>query len=478
MRKRIWQNQVERDSRTPGPINLHLRWTERSKTTRFGQWQVSTLDFPTSTTDWEHPPGLVATGTVGRLTANGEIDITFTAPAADGGTHRLSRPIPDGGKRLARGVLAGLLSPNRFYVRIVGLDVERHPSGPPSNSIVVDWTPPASADFKFLSAEELRRRAEEAAKKAAANAPMRIGLRFQPFKLEASDARYSFIVNYDFALMGWHKGQHVTLKPSSDSDNVLDKIGEGISDVGDFFEDSANWVSTAWDDIKAFAVDLVADHLPFECNSLCRQALAKGLDAGLAAMGIPPSIPNFDELAKDGRGYLTRTLAEEAGVPPEAAEEVVDRMYEEVKKHAAGGSKNSLLRPDPSKLARPAMAWVDIVSQSPKELRDLDLVVDFYRVYNARRLPLPTIPPGSQLTVPVLLDSEAYQAWRWDLEAERRNSGSHAFVNESEVMSAWRKSHDNDRNTLSAVVTNAGEPSWQPIAMKNATFVAAAGYSG
>jgi hypothetical protein len=50
--------------------------------------------------------------------------------------------------------------------------------------------------------------------------------------------------------------------------------------------------------------------------------LAAGLDAGLAAMGVPPSIPNFDQLAQLGKGYLAQTLADQAAqagypIPPD-----------------------------------------------------------------------------------------------------------------------------------------------------------------
>jgi hypothetical protein len=459
---RTWENQVHRDSRTPGPIGLHLRWTKRSPTTTSGRWQVTTLAPPSSATNWEHPPGLIASGDVGRPPATGELDISFTPPALRSSNergHRLARPI---------------LPPDRFYVRIVGLDVQGNPSGPPSNAIVVNWIPPASID-KIKSPEELRKEYEEAAKKKAADAPARLSLTFEPFQGEKAGAHYNYVITQD-CIFG-KKGETITLKPSSD--NWLDDVGDAFGDAGDFIADSANWVSNAWNDVKAFAVDKVADALPFECNKECRWALAKGLDTGLAAMGIPPSIPNFDELSKAGKGYLVQTLVDQSGypIPPEAAQAIVDRMYDAAKEQADGAGSGTWLRPDPAFMARPAIATVTIVSQKPTEVRDLVLIVRFYGLYDFKLLPLPPILPGGQLTVPVVLDPPWYQEVLWEIEAERRKSGSKAFINDEELGIAWRTSHDHDKNTLDAWLIRAGDQISDQVARTSASFVAAAGYS-
>jgi hypothetical protein len=316
-------------------------------------------------------------------------------------------------------------------------------------------------------------------KKAAANAPARLSLTFEPFHGEKQGAHYHYIVTRD--CMFGLKGDEIVLKPKSD--DWLDDVGDAFGDLGDALGDSVNWVSNAWDDVKAFAVDTVADRLP-GCNDKCRMALAAGLEAGLAAMGVPPSIPNFDQLSQAGKGYLVQTLAEQASqstgvpVPPEAVEAVVDRMYEEAEKHANGSGSGSCLRPNPAFMPRPAIARVTITSQSAKEVRDLNLSVDFYRLYSVKRLPLPPIPPGGQLTVPVVLDPPSHQAIRWEIEAERRRKGSHAFVNEGEVGIAWRTSHDQGRNSLHAYISRASDASWGQLAGTIATFVAAEGYGG
>jgi hypothetical protein len=442
---------------------------------------VTTLEPPSSITDWEHPPGLIASGDVGRLPQTGEFDISFTPQAAGEQPRRLAHSELSGRSEASRiappTVIALLLSPNRFYVRIVGLDAQGNPGGPPSNAIFVDWTPPPKFDVKIPSQEEIRKAAEEAAKKAAAAAPARITFTFEPFRKEAGDAHYRYVVTRDF--FTWKKGQKIKLKPKSD--NWLDDVGDALGDVGDFVTDSVNWVSHAWKDIKAFAVDAVADRIP-GCGAECRMGLAAGLDAGLAAMGVPPSIPNFDQLAQAGKGYLVQTLADQAAaagypVPPEAIDEVVDRMYKAAKEHADGSGSGGWLRPDPDFMARPAMARVNLISQSGTELRGLDLIVEFYRLYYTKRVPLPAIPPGGHLSVPVVLDPPAWDAWLSTLTQERRESGSHVMVSGSDLIRAWWTSYENEKNMFSALLVRAGEPSWRQLVAHNVTFVAAAGYS-
>jgi hypothetical protein len=58
-----------------------------------------------------------------------------------------------------------------------------------------------------------------------------------------------------------------------------------------------------------------------DCDTLCQEALMTGLDAALAAVGMPPSLPNFDELADRGLDYLEDVAAEESGVPEEFLDE-------------------------------------------------------------------------------------------------------------------------------------------------------------
>ena len=90
----------------------------------------------------------------------------------------------------------------------------------------------------------------------------------------------------------------------------------------DFVTGAVNWASEAFDDLKGAVVDFVAQNVPgltIICPKTCLSAV---LDAGLVALGVPPSLPNFDELMEQGFDYLAQQAVSEIGIPPELVEQV------------------------------------------------------------------------------------------------------------------------------------------------------------
>jgi hypothetical protein len=80
-----------------------------------------------------------------------------------------------------------------------------------------------------------------------------------------------------------------------------------------------SWPSEQFASLKSGVIDLVADSLNAVtgveiCNDWCRDRLRNSLDAGLVALGVPPTLPNAEELLADGKGYLVTVLAEQAGL--------------------------------------------------------------------------------------------------------------------------------------------------------------------
>jgi hypothetical protein len=75
--------------------------------------------------------------------------------------------------------------------------------------------------------------------------------------------------------------------------------------------------------VKASVVGVAAGALSavgVDCDDTCHKALETGLEVGMVAMGLPPSLPNADQLMHAGVDYLADMAAEQAGVPPEIAE--------------------------------------------------------------------------------------------------------------------------------------------------------------
>ncbi|MBK9241732.1 MAG: hypothetical protein IPL75_16120 [Acidobacteria bacterium] len=56
----------------------------------------------------------------------------------------------------------------------------------------------------------------------------------------------------------------------------------------------------------------------------CQAALEMGLEVALATMGVPPSIPNFDQLMDQGFDYAAAQLASQVGVPSVIADVASD----------------------------------------------------------------------------------------------------------------------------------------------------------
>lgn len=124
-------------------------------------------------------------------------------------------------------------------------------------------------------------------------------------------------------------------------DSVVDTFGSVLSAVVDGLGKLVNYISNLWEEIKAKAVDSVANVLTdlkiANCGegSLCRQALTTGLEIALASMGVPPSLPNFDELTQMGFDYMAEQAASEVGAPDFIADYASEQAQNFVKKVAA-----------------------------------------------------------------------------------------------------------------------------------------------
>jgi hypothetical protein len=178
---------------------------------------------------------------------------------------------------------------------------------------------------------------------------------YEVTKIDFSEPWFSSISSYgcvkvleDYSgLISYKKGQIVCPPPYKGGNKPW------YEQMFSFVVDAINWISKAYQDAQNALVNLVADIIP-GCNSAswCKTALQAGLKAGLTALGLPPSLPNFDQLVELGKGSLTDAIAEYAtdatGVPCDNTEipgtstsckglirKGIDAMVDEVKKAAA-----------------------------------------------------------------------------------------------------------------------------------------------
>ncbi len=114
----------------------------------------------------------------------------------------------------------------------------------------------------------------------------------------------------------------------------IDTVGEIVGGVLTPFEWLVNGVSGMWEDIKLYAVKVVASGITelkiVDCSAACQAVLRGGLEIGLAAIGLPPSIPNFDQLKQQGLDYVAAQIASQTGLPTAVTEWAVNRSYQEM----------------------------------------------------------------------------------------------------------------------------------------------------
>jgi len=109
---------------------------------------------------------------------------------------------------------------------------------------------------------------------------------------------------------------------------------KGLLDVlGDLLVEGLGALSAAYNSLQDAVVSLVANFVPSGwCDNSCLKSLLK---VGLAAIGLPPSIPNFAEVLNGGMDYFSEYLAEQAvasvGIPPEVTQGLTGAALEAAK---------------------------------------------------------------------------------------------------------------------------------------------------
>jgi hypothetical protein len=90
----------------------------------------------------------------------------------------------------------------------------------------------------------------------------------------------------------------------------------------DALSSGLSWASQAYANLKSSLVNAVGS-IACAGNGDCKSLLSAGLDIGLAAMGMPPDIPNFDQLVDGGFDYLAGEISDQAGCPDVVCKDAV-----------------------------------------------------------------------------------------------------------------------------------------------------------
>jgi hypothetical protein len=123
-------------------------------------------------------------------------------------------------------------------------------------------------------------------------------------------------------------------------ESAIDSVGSVLSAVVDGVGKIVDFTSSAWESIQDGVVAVVGDVVTatgiVDCGegSACESALKAGLEIALASMGVPPSLPNFDQLVDQGFDYMAAQVASQVGAPPELADYASAQAQAFVKKAA------------------------------------------------------------------------------------------------------------------------------------------------
>lgn len=189
--------------------------------------------------------------------------------------------------------------PASFYVRVIPYDVQRKAIvGKPSLPLQLIMAEPPDPDTDMSTFNTVSS---------------------QRFDIRLVEFRYVPTVRIEL----WPRG--CTPIPRDEGKDALDVISEAPGALVDL----VNWASEAYSDIKKIAVSVVSALLPFVPESV----ISIALDAAMAAAGVPPSIPNVDQLMSGGADYLATQMAEQIPIPASGAlaEMAVGEAREEIR---------------------------------------------------------------------------------------------------------------------------------------------------
>lgn len=197
--------------------------------------------------------------------------------------------------------------PASFYVRVIPYDMQR-------KAVVGKPSPP----LQLIMAEQPHSDTDMSTFNTVSS---------QRFDIRLVEFRYVPTVRIE----QWPRG--CTPIPRDEGKDALDVIGEAPGAVAEL----VNWASDAYSDIKGIAVSVVAALLPFVPESV----ISIALDTAMAAAGVPPSIPNVDQLMSGGADYLATQMAEQIPIPASGA--LADMAVGEAREEIRQRTRQALL---------------------------------------------------------------------------------------------------------------------------------------
>jgi hypothetical protein len=181
---------------------------------------------------------------------------------------------------------------------------------------------------------------------------------------------------------------------------------------------AVNYVSKVYNNAKAKLVASLSGAI-----GCCASVIDLAVNAGLAAIGMPPSLPSFDQLLAGAQGDLEDYLAHQivnaapVPVPQEVAKKAVHEMIESSKGALKGGSSSGGAPqwvPDPERQYRPFVMTLKISNphgvHSPAVLMKISEASGHFLT---KQIQVPKLAPGQSMSLPVAMTPAVDPAhWR------------------------------------------------------------------
>jgi hypothetical protein len=200
---------------------------------------------------------------------------------------------------------------------------------------------------------------------------------------------------------------------ASDDGNIVDDFVDAVGGFVDILTSFVNWVSNAYSSIKNAVVSQVINVIPgCSTDPYCKAAVQAGLNAGLAAVGMPPDLPDFEQLEAMGEGYLVDAIAQQvaaqSNVPfaEDAAKAALEEFIKKGKEAMQGGNGSSPWIPDDSKQYKPLLLTLAVSNQSasgPTAAMYLEITEPAGSRYKPATVAVPSLLPGHSVNVSVAL---------------------------------------------------------------------------
>jgi hypothetical protein len=208
---------------------------------------------------------------------------------------------------------------------------------------------------------------------------------------------------------------------------------DAVADFLDLLGDIYGSVKKAYDDFKTSVVSYAANNFPLvsgDAREALAKALAVALDAGLAAIGVPPSLPDFEAIAANGFAYaLDVAIQQECqrlGVDPNTITDAVRKeltgqfsaqMAELTRLKTVNPLGVGYLKPASAKQFRPASVtfvvqnFTDQVSPKGTLTASYHPLKDYGHFYKTVNLAIPPLQPHTYKTITFYLHPDIPIPW-------------------------------------------------------------------